>query len=164
MSATSQLSFQSIFDQYQPMVAQMCLGFVSGDQDVASDLTQEVFINTWNAMEKFEGRSSYKTWIYRITINTCLQYHRKKKRDTHVSIGSLESDVADSNNTTDEERSSELYRAINQLGKVDRLIIMMVLDELEYEEIAEVMGISESNLRVKIHRIKKRLKKLMHYE
>ncbi|WP_425390446.1 RNA polymerase sigma factor [Ekhidna sp.] len=161
MSTPNPSDFQSIFDKYQSMVSQMCLGFVCGDQDIAKDLTQEVFISTWNAMERFEGRSSYKTWIYRITVNTCLQYHRKNKRQTLIDLSTVENDLEEESNISSVERQNELYVAINQLNEVDRLIIMMILEELEYEEIAEVIGISETNLRVKIHRIKKKLKKLM---
>ncbi|WP_420316378.1 RNA polymerase sigma factor [Ekhidna sp.] len=161
MKETNQTAFQELFDKYRSMVAQLCLGYASGDYDLANDLTQEVFINTWNAMDRFEGRSSYKTWIYRITVNTCLQYHRKNKKQKHSPIGEVEVGIEVEETGLKEERANDLYKAIDQLNKIDRLIITMVLEELEYEEIAEVIGISETNLRVKIHRIKKRLKKLM---
>lgn len=163
MNPTSQTTFQELFNKYQSMIAQLCLGYASGDHDLASDLTQEVFINTWNAMDRFEGRSSYKTWLYRITVNTCLQYHRKNKYQKYVPIDEKKTGIEAEESGQKEEKSNDLYKAIDQLSKVDRLIITMVLEELEYEEIAQIIGISETNLRVKIHRIKKRLKKLMSY-
>ncbi len=134
------------------------MGFMKGDVDLANDLTQESFINAWRSLDKFKGASSYKTWIYRITVNTCLKYIRDNRQKHQVDIDTqpqlpVEEDRSDTN--------QELYLAIGQLGELDRLIIMMVLDELEYEEIAKVIGINEGNLRVKIHRIKKQLKKIL---
>lgn len=152
--------FETLHTSYQPMVLQMCTGFVKGDKDVAADLSQDIFINVWNALPNFRSESSHKTWIYRITVNTCLQHLRKSKNRVRVPI---EHAGAVSEPGNDDERASNLMRAIGQLDNVDRLIIMMVLDELEYEEIARVMGISENNLRVKIHRIKTKLKTLMNH-
>lgn len=155
--------FATLHTDYHPMVNQMCLGFLKGDNDQAADLTQEIFINIWRALDKFRGASSYKTWIYRITVNTCLKYIRDQKTKQHISI--TEQHAEPVHPTSQEDGAhNELYQAIGQLNKVDRLIIMMVLDELEYPEIAEVVGISEGNLRVKIHRIKKNLKDILSHE
>lgn len=152
--------FEELHRQYQPMVLQMCLGFVKGDKEQSQDLAQEVFINVWNSLDRFRGEASHKTWIYRITVNTCLQFLRSEKHKTHVALGTVEQAQVAEIAGTDKEHK-ELYRAIGKLGEVERLIIMMVLDELGYEEIAEVMGLSPGNLRVKIHRIKQQLKKLL---
>lgn len=154
-----QLVFESLHGSYHAMVLQMCRGFMKGDRDLAADLAQDVFINVWNALPGFRSESSHKTWIYRITVNTCLQYIRKSKGKNKVPLE--KADTVTDNGDNNEERAEGLMRAIGQLENVDRLIIMMVLDELEYEEIARVMGISENNLRVKIHRIKLRLKTLL---
>ncbi|WP_424961409.1 RNA polymerase sigma factor [Ekhidna sp.] len=151
--------FETLHADYYGMVNQMCMGFMKGNKDLAQDLTQEAFINTWRALDKFKGASSYKTWIYRITVNTCLKYIRDNKVKEQTPIEDQMNLANESDNT--EHEHSELYRAIGQLGEVDRLIIMMVLEELDYYEIAEVVGISEGNLRVKIHRIKKNLKKTL---
>lgn len=153
--------FESLHTDYQAMVHQMCLGFMKGDSDLAKDLTQEAFINTWRSLDKFKGASSYKTWIYRITVNTCLKYIRDNKKNNQLTINEAV-DVPETNENQDGENAhQELYHAIGQLNELDRLIIMMVLDELDYEEIAQVVGINEGNLRVKIHRIKKNLKKIL---
>ena len=153
--------FETLYRAHHAMVYQMCMGFMKGDHDTANDLSQEVFINIWNALSGFRNESSYKTWIYRITANTCLQQIRKEKKKQRVSIGEG-FDVAERVSTT-EENHLRLYKAVGQLDEVDRLIMMMVLDEVEYEEIAKVIGINDTNLRVKIHRIKKRLKELLQY-
>lgn len=153
--------FESLHTDYYSMVHQMCLGFMKGDRDLAKDLTQEAFINTWRSLDKFKGTSSYKTWIYRITVNTCLKYLRDHKKDVQLSQETQASEVSEEN---PDDSHQALYSAIGKLPELDRLIIMMVLDELEYEEIAKVVGISEGNLRVKIHRIKKNLKKILENE
>jgi RNA polymerase sigma factor (sigma-70 family) len=153
--------FESMHSSYHPMVLQMCRGFMKGDRDLAADLAQDVFINVWNALPGFRSESSHKTWIYRITVNTCLQHIRKSKDKNRLPLEHAGAMAETSNN--EEEQAANLMRAIGQLENVDRLVIMMVLDELEYKEIARVMGISENNLRVKIHRIKLRLKTLLHH-
>lgn len=154
--------FESIYHQHYPMVLQMCLGFVKGDTDAAKDLSQEIFINVWIHLDSFKGLSSYKTWIYRITVNTCLQYLKKdgkeRKLITSEDEGKISALETESNNN---DEDLELYKAIGQLKRIDRLIIMMVLDDQDYDYISEVMGISPANVRVKIHRIKKRLKTII---
>jgi RNA polymerase sigma factor (sigma-70 family) len=153
--------FETLYHEHRPMVYQMCMGFMKGDSAMASDLSQEIFINIWNALAGFKNESSHKTWIYRITVNTCLQQIRKDKNKQRVSIDE-NFDVAEPGNTA-EETHLQVYQAVGQLSEVDRLIMMMVLEEVDYEEIAKVIGINETNLRVKIHRIKKRLKELLEY-
>ena len=74
--------FETIYREHRPMVYQMCMGFMKGDSDLANDLSQEIFVNVWNGLSRFKGESSYKTWIYRITVNTCLQQIRKTKKQT----------------------------------------------------------------------------------
>ena len=155
-------TFEELHKQYQPMVLQLCLGFVKGEIDQAKDLSQEIFINVWNALEKFEGKSSYKTWIYRISINTCLLHIRKHKKAINIPLEKVSVELQ--NSTEVDENYASLYQAIGKLNEIDRLTIMLVLDELSYDEIAEIMGINPTNLRVKIHRIKKNLKELLQNE
>ncbi len=153
---------EQLHADYYAMVHQMCMGFVKGDKDMANDLAQEVFINTWSALDKFKGDSSYKTWIYRITVNTCLKYKRDLKNKQLVTFEERHDEIVKPADV--EVPYQSLYMAIGKLNEVDRLIIMMVLDELDYNEIAQVIGISEGTLRVKIHRIKKNIKKILDHE
>lgn len=156
--------FETLHREYNSMVLQMCLGFMKGDLDLAKDLSQEVFINTWKALKKFKGNSNHKTWIYRITVNTCLKYIRDKKDKNQISIDEGHLHLTNESNHQIDTNHQSLYNAIGKLGEVDRLIMMLILDELEYEEISNIIGISEVNLRVKIHRIKKKLKKTLENE
>jgi len=156
--------FESLHKQYFPMVLQMCLGYSQGDYDKASDLSQEVFIKVWTHLDSFKGLSSYKTWIYRITVNTCLQLIRKEKKNNTLQIDSKHYQLIEESKTDCTEAINQLYKAIGQLNKLDRLVIMMVLEGQGYEDIGEVLGIQPTNIRVKIHRIKKRLKKILDHE
>lgn len=154
--------FESIYHQHHSMVLQICSGFVQGDNDIANDLSQDVFISVWNNLSKFRGASTYKTWIYRITVNTCLQFVQKVKKEKTFTTSEIENQT----NTIEAEKTSnqkapKLYEAIGQLKKVDRLIIMMVLDNQDYDSISEIIGITPTNLRVRIHRIKKRLETIL---
>lgn len=154
--------FETIYHQHQPMVLQMCLGFVKGDNDIVNDLLQEVFISVWSNLEKFKGASTYKTWIYRITVNTCLQYIKKEKKERTYPILEIENQTSFANNENlTNPNIQRLYTAIGQLKKIDRLIIMMVLENQDYDSISEIIGIKPTNVRVKIHRIKKRLETIL---
>jgi len=154
--------FETIYHQHQPMVLQMCLGFVKGDKDIANDLLQETFISVWDNLNKFKGVSTYKTWIYRITVNTCLQYIKKEKKERAYPISEIEIQIPIANNENiTNPNIQRLYKAIGQLKKIDRLIIMMVLENQDYDSISEIIGIKPTNVRVKIHRIKKRLETIL---
>ena len=78
--------YESLFLKHYPMVLQMCLGYLKGDMELAKDLGQEVFINVWNALPSFRGHAVHKTWIYKITVNTCLLYIRNNKRGQTATL------------------------------------------------------------------------------
>jgi RNA polymerase sigma-70 factor (ECF subfamily) len=164
MSQSNKALFESLHRDYKLMVLQVCLGFVKGDIDKAKDLSQDIFINVWNYLVKFKGNSSYKTWIYRITVNTCLKSIRDNKEKEKLPIESMDQMAIEQSQDIQEQAHKSLYLAIGQLNEIDRLIIMMVLDEVDYGSMAKIMGIDPGNLRVRIHRIKKNLKKILEHE
>jgi RNA polymerase sigma factor (sigma-70 family) len=153
--------FEALYQQYHPMVLQVCLGYVQGDRDQAKDLAQEIFINIWRALPQFRGEAAPKTWIYRITVNTCLMYIRTSRRKEKMAQEAVPHLIQSDGAEEGEAEYQALYQAIGKLPELDRLIIMMVLDELEYDEIARVVGINAVSLRVRIHRIKNKLRKLL---
>src|SRR5512133_3937657 len=110
--------FESIYNDYQAMVYQMCLVFMKGDRDLAKDLSQEVFLNTWSAIGKFNHASSPKTWIYRITVNTCLKHIRDAKDTKRISIDETLSSLK--YESFSDLNHQSLYTAIGQLKEVDR--------------------------------------------
>lgn len=152
--------FQDLYSEYQGMVFSLCRAYMGGDSDLAKDLTQEVFIKVWKALPDFKGKSSIKTWIYRISVNTCLLHIRDDKHSKSESLNESQINVPDDENNTSQP-FKDLYLAINKLKDVDRVIILMVLDELKYSEISSIVGIAEGALRVRIHRIKQQLNEMI---
>jgi RNA polymerase sigma-70 factor (ECF subfamily) len=147
------------------MVMQLCLGFVKGDQDLSKDLTQEVFIQVWNGLDRFRQDSSSKTWIYRITVNTCLNYLKKQKSQENRMAEILRGqETSDEIKLMETDPGKRLFEAMGKLPEIDRLITGLLLEEVLQDEIAAILGISDGNLRVKIHRIKRKLKKLIDHE
>ncbi len=150
-----QQQFTNLYNEYNEGIKKLCLGY-TGDVVLAQDLLQETFIAVWNNMQKFRGDAKWGTWIYRIAVNTCLTHLRKKKEKVmdveNSSFAMLPEDVS-----TKEQEVQLLYKCISQLQQTDRLIITLVLGDKPYNEIADITAITEANLRVKIHRIKKQL-------
>jgi RNA polymerase sigma-70 factor (ECF subfamily) len=150
-----QEQFTELYNQYAIGIKKLCLGYTN-DEALAKDLLQETFISVWNNMKNFRAEAKWSTWIYRIAVNTCLGHLRKKKP---VIIDMEHNDFIP---PADEENSIEqdvqlLYKSISRLAETDRFIISLVLEDIPYEEIAAISGITENNLRVKIYRIKKQL-------
>lgn len=150
--------FKTIFNTYRNKVYRLCLGY-TGNSDLANDLLQEVFIKVWENLHGYRGEAQISTWLYRIAVNTCLLSIRKLKKEQQVSLTSDNLKIADE--TSEKETQIQLlHKCINQLEEQDRLIITLLLEEVPYNEIAEITSISEGNLRVKIHRIKQQLSTL----
>ena len=130
----------------------------SKDQDEVSDLFQEVLVNLWKSFPQFEGRSDIRTWVYRVAMNVCVSLDRKKKRHNTVPL------TMDINPYDDENPNSKqmelLRKRISLLGPFDRAIIMLWLENMSYDEIAAVVGISVKNVSVRLYRIKEELKKM----
>jgi len=148
--------FETIYQTYYPKILKLCLGY-TGDYPQAQDLTQETFVKTWENLNQFRGTAQLSTWLYRIAVNTCL-YHLRVQRNRHTDglTQHHAEQLADEKDEGDQPVSI-LYKCISQLAETDRLIIGFVLDEMPYTEIAQIVGVSEGNLRVKIHRIKHQL-------
>lgn len=121
-----------------------------------SDLYQEVVLNLWKAFPSFRGESKYSTWIYRIALNTCVSFFHRSKRDvTYVDITMDIPETVESN-----EDIQELYKLINRLGKIERALVLLYLDDKSYKEIAEITGLSVTNVATKLSRIKDKLKQM----
>jgi RNA polymerase sigma-70 factor (ECF subfamily) len=156
--------FKALIDANRDRVYRICSCYVT-DPDGRKDAYQEVLVHLWKSMDSFEGRSQLSTWVYRIAVNTCLGYLRAEKRrkkvfDEDASVETRE--IADESpgsmqTETDVER---LYGCISQLEPVDRALVSLYLEDVSSREMAEILGISEGNVRVKLHRIKKSLKEI----
>jgi RNA polymerase sigma-70 factor (ECF subfamily) len=150
--------FSDLVKRYKNTIFTVCYLF-SKDQDEVNDLFQETLINLWRGFGTFKGQCDVKTWIWRVSLNTCLTAERKKKRS--VKTVPLSMDINLFTDTDDDTRQiQQLYRRINKLGVVDRAIILLWLENMSYEEIGQIIGISTKNVSVKLVRIKEQLKKM----
>jgi RNA polymerase sigma-70 factor (ECF subfamily) len=134
------------------------------------DLAQEILLEAWRSLPKFEGKASAATWFYRVALHTALKWHRKDRTRRSKQQPLLEVQVLAAEGANSAEQAQQrdtvlqLYRAIHQLPKTDAALVLLYLDELSYPEMAEVLGISESNVGVKLNRAKKALSALMNGE
>lgn len=152
--------FKDIYKVNYPKVIRLCLGYANGDDMLAKDLAQEAFIKVWQNLDTFRKESSLSTWIYRITVNTCLISLRNKKRITNsYSLDNIEDSKDLSTEENKEQKLKQLYTCINKLNKDNKSIILLELEGLPQKEIAEVMGLTHEAVRVRVHRIKNELTK-----
>jgi RNA polymerase sigma factor (sigma-70 family) len=149
--------FNELFDQHYTKVFRLCKGYFNGNEELASDSTQEVFIKIWEALDSFRGESSISTWIYRISVNTCLLYLRKPSTRKEKATDVFPPVAAEVYTGEEEEKLQKMYTCIQKLEEKEKMITLLMLEGTSYPEIAEVVGISEETLRVRIHRIKKNL-------
>lgn len=147
--------FTRIVTEYKNTIYMVCYMFSKNNEEV-QDLSQEVLINLWRSLPKFERKSSMKTWVWRVGLYTCISQERKsrlrKRLPLEIDID-LYSDV-----DSDTLQIKKLHERINRLGMFDRAIILLWLENMSYEEIGSVVGISEKNVSVRLHRIKEQLK------
>ena len=158
MSETEQQQiFRKWLEQYRALLFKVirAYAFMTDDQN---DLFQEVCLQVYRSIPNFKAESAVSTWLYRIALNTAIKWSTKEKRHTdgHQEIGSM-AHLLKSGEEPKDERVTWLYMEIAKLNEIDRSLTLLLLDGYSYKEMAEMMGISESNIGVKIHRIKKHL-------
>ncbi len=151
--------FIELLMQHKQIIYKVCFLYASDQEDV-NDLYQETVLSLWNAWPRFRGDSKPSTWIYRIALNTCISDLRKKKNLNYVPLH-MSMDVYEE--CEKNELLRELYALIRRLSKVERIFILLWLDEKSYEEIAEITGITRSNVAVRLHRIKEKLKQMSNH-
>lgn len=148
--------FTQIVQEQKDTIYMVCYMF-SKDKAEVEDLYQEVLINLWKAFPQFEGRSTVRTWVWRIALNTCVSIDRKKSRRKDTLP--LKMDIDLYNDTDSDTRQIKmLHDRINRLGVFDRAIILLWLENMSYEEIGAIVGISEKNVSVRLVRIREQLK------
>ncbi|MDQ1855658.1 RNA polymerase sigma factor [Chryseobacterium sp. WLY505] len=147
------MAFEEIYELYWQRIFRLCMGYVN-DTDIAQDLAQETFIIVWQQLPKFRNESSVGTWILRIASNNCLRQIEKEKKFAKTD---LPINLEEKKQESMEPQIQMLYQFISELPETDRIIISLELEEIKQAEIAHIVGLSESNIRVKIHRIKEKL-------
>lgn len=151
-----ELQFTRMVKEYRKTIYTVCY-FFSKDTEEVNDLYQEILINLWKGFPNYRGESSLKTWIWRVSLNTCSNQERKKKSRIQTVPLSIDIDLYN-----DEDAGSRqikmLYDRINRLDVFDRAIILLWLENMTYQDIADVVGISVSNVTTRLFRIKEQLK------
>jgi RNA polymerase sigma-70 factor, ECF subfamily len=123
------------------------------------DLFQDIISNLWISYPSFQNKSKISTWIYKVSLNTAITWFRDyTKQSNNIKYTNLIPNLTDESDSTANELYDQLFNAINSLGKIDKAIILLLLDEYTYEEIGEIVGISKTNVATKISRIKLKLR------
>ena len=154
----SEQQFANLVREHKATIYTVCYMF-SKDNDEVSDLFQEILVKLWKGFSSFEGRSDIKTWVYRVSLNTCITIDRKKKRRAKNETLAMDINLYE-DNYADTKQVKQLYERINKLGVFDRAIILLWLEGIPYDEIGDIVGISAKNVSVKLVRIREQLKNM----
>ena len=150
--------FAQTVREHKGTIYTICYMFSKNPEEVA-DLYQEILINLWNGFQKFRGDSNVRTWIYRVSLNTCISSERKKSRNKDTLP--LKMDINLFDDSDEDSKQVQMLRArISKLGPFDRAIVLLWLENLSYDEIGAIVGISAKNVSVRLVRIKEQLKKM----
>lgn len=157
--------FLQIIKKNQGIIHKVC-NIYCDDQDDRNDLFQEILAQLWKSFPSFREESKFTTWMYRVALNTAITTFKKTKRRPDQNRLTYENfQVKDENYDTEtEDEIKNLHRAVAQLTGVEKSIVLLFLENKKYEEIAEITGITQNYVRVKMNRIKKKLKKFMETE
>jgi RNA polymerase sigma factor (sigma-70 family) len=153
-------AFVSIVRDHRNLIYKVCYSYCA-DPESRKDLQQEILLQLWKSIDKFDGRVRISTWIYQVALNTAIFYYRKndKHKSGRMSIeGDVISQADFAPDTELEERLSMLRAFIAQLNELDKALILLYLDDNRYKDMSEILGLSETNVATKISRIKKALK------
>ena len=154
----SEREFADIVREHKTTIYTVCYMFAN-DREEVEDLFQEVLIALWRGLESFRGESTLRSWIYRISLNTCISADRKKRR--RADSVRLDMNINLFADTDDNSRQAQMLRQrIARLGVFDRAIILLWLENLSYEEIGAIVGISAKNVSVRLVRIREQLKNM----
>ena len=151
--------FEQMVRANRSTIYTVCYMF-SNDQDEVADLFQEVLINLWKSLPSREEHGDVRSWIYRVSLNVCISIDRKKRRHQTVPL-TMDIDPYEETETSRNSRQMDmLRRRIARLGQFDRAVILLWLENMSYEEIAAIMGITVKNVSVRLYRIKEELKNM----
>jgi len=150
-------TFIKILEANQQRIQKMCSMYTTTPED-CKDLVQEVILNLWKAYPSFKGKSAITTWIYRIILNVCLKKRfYQQKGEPIISLDGLKFEPISETSQLESDNFLALKACISELDFSDRAIIILFLEDMAYKEIAEIIGISENYIAVKIKRIKEKL-------
>jgi RNA polymerase sigma-70 factor (ECF subfamily) len=167
MKETKEEQFKRIIAENGERITRICR-YYNPDKEDQKDMVQEILVNIWNSLDKFRGESAISTWIYRIAVNTSLSFTGKAFRHMKMQINTDQQNLNilldDDDLEVKVQREADLEQLqtlLTQLSVIDKALISLVLEGLSMREIADVIGLTEPNVKVKIHRIKEELKRNM---
>ncbi len=153
--------FLKLIQENKGIIYKICNSYCR-DKNGREDLAQEIIYQLWKSGKSFDPGYKFSTWMYRIALNTAISFYRKeKKSDTIIALTYTHFDVEDKTEITGdmEERIKQLQDFINELKALDKALMLLYLESKSYSEIAEILGITETNVATKISRVKERLRK-----
>lgn len=150
--------FVHLVNESQGIIHKVCRMYCD-DENHRKDLFQEIVLQLWKSYSSFRGESKFSSWMYRVALNVAIQDFRKEKKRKYLFLESFEfkEPTAVSQIDYKDERISALYKAISKLDKIEKAIMMLHLDEIPNDEIAEIVGITQNYVRVKMTRIRSKL-------
>lgn len=153
-----EIDFEKIVKEHKSTIYMVCYMFSKNEEEVA-DLFQEILVNLWKGFVRFRGESSINTWIYRVSLNTCISSERKKKRKGETVPLDMDIDLFD-DSAEDMKQLRLLQGRISRLRPFDRAIVLLWLENLSYDEIGSIVGITAKNVSVRLVRIREQLKNM----
>ncbi|MBX2969756.1 MAG: sigma-70 family RNA polymerase sigma factor [Cyclobacteriaceae bacterium] len=161
MAGEQERYFVNLVNEHQGLIHKVC-NLYESDREARDDLFQEIVLQLWKSFHTFRGDAKITTWMYRIALNTAISGLRKQKRGLQTEdLNERHFNLSETSTDDHEENLQKLQWSIRQLSEIERAIIMMALDEVPYDEIAETIGITQNNVRVRMNRIREKLRKLM---
>lgn len=149
--------FISLLNEHQKIVHKVCNLYMDSIAD-REDLFQEITLQAWKAYGNFKGNSKFSTWLYRVALNTAITFFRKEKRKPQIFSSDMLPELEPEAYNPVEEQVRAMYKAIGELSKIDKAVVMLYLEDYSYIDIGEMLGISANNVAVKMNRIKTKLK------
>ena len=149
--------FEQLVKKHKNTIYTVCFMF-SKDSEEVNDFFQEVLINIWQGLPSFKGQSKMETWIWRISLNTCISCERKNKKNATVPL-TMDVDFFEDKDA-DAQQVRMLYDRVHRLKPFDRAIVLLWLEGIAYDEIAAIVGITTSNVATRLFRIREQLKQM----
>ena len=155
-------NFVALLEQHQNIVHKVCRLYTN-NQEAHNDLFQEITIQLWKAFPKFRGDAKFSTWMYRVGLNTAITLYRKSKRQINTQdYDAVQFKIkSEDYDDTEEEQLKLLYQAVQGLNDIEKALVFLYLEDKNYKEISETLGISEVNARVKMNRVKTKLRTIL---
>ena len=162
LTPKSETEFIALLDEHQNIIHKICRLYTNSEVE-HEDLFQEISIQLWRSYKRFEGKSKFSTWMYRVGLNTAITLYRKEKKrlNTQPLNEQFTAIAQEEYNAQEDEQLEWLYQKIKDFSEIDKALVLLYLEDKRYDEIAETLGISAGNARVKMNRIKERLKKML---